>query len=164
MCSILFTDKKIKDFDDVNFHLRFRGPDKTEIVEDETNGYTFIHNLLSITGEFTPQPFIEDGVVFLFNGEIYNFKDFGDYKSDGHCIIDLYKKYGVDFVKRIDGEFAVFLLDLNKDLAIMHCVGEYPTPVESSNMNRITEMREAFPDIKEIEDVTDHIAGTNPYY
>ena len=38
-------------------------------------------------------------VVFLFNGEIYNFKDFGDYKSDGHCIIDLYKKYGVDFVK-----------------------------------------------------------------
>jgi asparagine synthetase B (glutamine-hydrolysing) len=119
MCSILFTDKKIKDFEDVNFFLRFRGPDNTEIVEDETNGFTFVHNLLSITGEFTSQPFIEDGIVFLFNGEIYNFKDFGDYDSDGYCIIDLYKEHGIDFVKKLDGEFAIFLLDLNEDLVII---------------------------------------------
>jgi len=119
MCSILFTNKKIKEFDKTNYFMKFRGPDETKIVEDESNKFTFIHNLLSITGDFTPQPFIEDGIVFLFNGEIYNFRDFGDYSSDGYCIIDLYKQYGVEFVKKLDGEFSLFLMDLNKDLAIM---------------------------------------------
>ena len=115
MCSILFTNKKIKEFEKTNYFMKFRGPDETKIIEDESNGFTFIHNLLSITGDFTPQPFIEDGIVFLFNGEIYNFRDFGDYSSDGYCIIDLYKQYGVEFVKKLDGEFAILLLDFEKD-------------------------------------------------
>lgn len=119
MCSILFTDKKINDFDDTNHFLRFRGPDKTVIVEDDNNGFTFVHNLLSITGDFTPQPFIDEDIVFLFNGEIYNYNDFGNYKSDGECVVDLYKQYGVDFVKKLDGEFALILLDLGKDLLII---------------------------------------------
>ena len=69
MCSILFTNKKIKEFEKTNYFMKFRGPDETKIIEDESNGFTFIHNLLSITGDFTPQPFIEDGIVFLFNGK-----------------------------------------------------------------------------------------------
>ena len=35
-----------------------------------------------------------------------------------------------------------------RDFAFMHCVGEYPTPVEASNLNRIRLMKEEFPDIE----------------
>ena len=35
-----------------------------------------------------------------------------------------------------------------RDFAFMHCVGEYPTPTECSNLNRITLMKEEFPDIE----------------
>jgi sialic acid synthase SpsE/mannose-6-phosphate isomerase-like protein (cupin superfamily) len=36
----------------------------------------------------------------------------------------------------------------NRDFAFMHCVGEYPTPIECSNLNRITALKEEFPDIE----------------
>ena len=36
----------------------------------------------------------------------------------------------------------------NRDFAFMHCIGEYPTPVENSNLNRINVLREEFPDIE----------------
>ena len=36
----------------------------------------------------------------------------------------------------------------NRDFAFMHCVGEYPTPVECSNMSRINKMKGEFPDIE----------------
>jgi sialic acid synthase SpsE/quercetin dioxygenase-like cupin family protein len=36
----------------------------------------------------------------------------------------------------------------NRDFAFMHCVGEYPTPIENSNLNRINTLRQEFPDIE----------------
>ena len=30
----------------------------------------------------------------------------------------------------------------------MHCVGEYPTPIENSNLNRIKLLQQEFPDIE----------------
>ena len=117
MCSILCVDKKIENHDEINHYLKYRGPDETNIIEND--GFTYIHNLLSITGDYTPQPFEKDNIIFLFNGEIYNYKDFGDYKSDGLCLIDLYKEYGTEFVKKLDGEFAILLMDFNKDLILM---------------------------------------------
>ena len=62
------------------------------------------------------QPFIKNNIVCLFNGEIYNYKSFGNYRSDGECIIDLYEKYGEDFFNKLDGEFAICLLDLKKNM------------------------------------------------
>jgi len=110
MCSFIFTNKKVNDLDKINFYTKFRGPDKTNMVN--ISGLTFIHNLLSITGNFTIQPFIENNIICLYNGEIYNY---GDYKSDGECLIPLYKKHGFDFVKKLDGEFAIVLVDLSKN-------------------------------------------------
>lgn len=79
----------------------------------EKNGLFFEHWLLPITGEVTRQPFVDGNIVCLYNGEIYNhpFE-----KSDGEVIIPLYRKYGKDFVKHLDGEFAVALYDFEKDL------------------------------------------------
>ena len=68
MCSIIFTNKNIKDLDYVNYYQKFRGPDKTSVVEDTENGFSFVHNLLSITGEFREQPFVKDNIICIFNG------------------------------------------------------------------------------------------------
>lgn len=96
-----------------NFYIQKRGQDFTNKIEK--NGFTFIHNLLHITGEFTPQPYIDGNIVCLYNGEIYNHKFV---KSDGENLIPLYQQYGPDFPKQLDGEWAIALYDFNKKLAI----------------------------------------------
>jgi len=113
MCSFLFTNKKINNIDTANFFLQKRGPDKTSVLN--VDGFTFIHNLLSITGEFCEQPLIDDGLFLVFNGEIYNYSQNKNYLSDGYYILDCYKEYGEDFIKYLDGEFALVLLDKNKN-------------------------------------------------
>jgi len=114
MCGILFTNKEINDLQKVIKYLVRRGPDHTE--HKIINNYNFVHVLLSMTGtDFTIQPFVYDNIVIMLNGEIYNYKDFGDFNSDGECIIESYKKYGNDFIKYLDGEFAIILVDFNKN-------------------------------------------------
>lgn len=114
MCSIIASNFKIGDLDHVNYFLKFRGPDHTgELL---VNGWHFVHNLLSITGEFRPQPLTSPNgdIVCLFNGEIYNYKTFGDFASDGDCIIPCYEQYGHDFTRLLDGEFAIVLIDFRR--------------------------------------------------
>ena len=57
--------------------MQRRGPDVTNHVRKD--GWTFVHNLLHMTGEKRLQPFsyFEDKLHILFNGEIYNFEDIG---------------------------------------------------------------------------------------
>jgi asparagine synthetase B (glutamine-hydrolysing) len=114
MCSILTTNRAIENVEDVNFYLKYRGPDHTEIIRDR--GWLFIHNLLSITGDFTPQPLTKNNVYLSFNGEIYNFLNEKNYSSDGYFILDQYLEKGEDFIKYLDGEFALTLIDFDKNL------------------------------------------------
>lgn len=113
MCGILLTNKIINDLEKVIFYLKKRGPDLTNVISQ--SGWTFVHTLLSMTGDLTAQPFVNGQIIAMFNGEIYNYKDFSkDYKTDGECIIPCYLQYGNDFIKKLDGEFAIILLDFNK--------------------------------------------------
>ena len=81
----------------------------------ELNGLHFVHTLLPITGDFTPQPFEEDNIVCLYNGEIYNHEFV---KSNGENLIPLYKKFGLLFCDQLDGEFAIALYDFKNDIAL----------------------------------------------
>lgn len=117
MCGFLVTNKTIDNLDYINHFIRYRGPDNTNHVI--VNSITFVHNLLSMTGEFTVQPFIEEDVVCLYNGEIYNYLEFGDYPSDGCCVLPLYSEYGEKFVKLLDGEFALCIFDFKNNKIIL---------------------------------------------
>ena len=35
-----------------------------------------------------------------------------------------------------------------RDFSFMHCIGEYPTPIENSNLSRIKKLQDMFPDIE----------------
>jgi len=128
MCGFIGTSKKIDNLKEVNRFCKNRGPDKTNLLSH--NGVNFVHNLLSITGEFKTQPLISEcGNIFcVYNGEIYNYKSFGDYKSDGYCIIPLYEEYGEAFASKLDGEFAVSIIDFSKNKIILttDCFGTKP--------------------------------------
>ena len=106
MCSFLFSNKEPTS--DANHLMRFRGPDETKMIE--VGGFHFLHNLLSITGEFTVQPFVDEEreVVAMYNGEIYNAQG---YPSDGHVLITRYFQYGFRMPTMLDGEFAICLVD-----------------------------------------------------
>lgn len=124
MCSFLITNILRFTINYVNYYLKFRGPDATN--EKIIKKIKFIHNLLHITGERVLQPFIADNenIVALFNGEIYNYLEFNNlteqlYKSDGECLIPLYKKYGDNFIKQLHGEFAIVLFDFKRKLIIL---------------------------------------------
>lgn len=111
MCGILLTNRLITNVDETLRYLDSRGPDRRTIVHYED--ITFVHTLLSITGEITPQPFFNetDKVMVMFNGEIYNYDRFGEFPSDGACLLEVYKQYGNKFVNHLDGEFAIILVD-----------------------------------------------------
>ena len=96
-----------------NSRIQHRGPDCTNVVR--IGSLTFVHNLLAITGAFTPQPFIEDGIVCLYNGEIYN-HPFS--RTDGEVLIPLYKRHGVTFARHLDGEFAIGIYDFRNSIVV----------------------------------------------
>jgi asparagine synthetase B (glutamine-hydrolysing) len=117
MCSFLLTNVAGIDVCKANALQQLRGPDLTNIVT--LNSITFVHNLLSITGAFTPQPFVGDDVAAVYNGQIYNYKRFGDFDSDGKCLLAAYKALGHSFVRELDGEFAVALIDWRQNWLLL---------------------------------------------
>ena len=96
-----------------NSRIRTRGPDATQTLVRAP--FTFVHNLLSVTGEFSVQPFEDREVVCLYNGEIYNHPFV---RTDGEVLIPLYRRLGPHFARALDGEFAIALYDFAQEIAI----------------------------------------------
>ena len=129
----VIADRGEQQFGKANFYNQLRGPDATNV--QSVRDWTFVHNLLSMTGAFTLQPFTdqpegdhgEPAVVALFNGEIYNYRKLahelaGDenvFKSDGFAIVPAYKKWGERFVQHLHGEFAIVVVDYANGIVIL---------------------------------------------
>lgn len=133
MCSFLFTNCKDFYLEDINFLLKKRGPDNTS--EFRNGDFLYIHNLLSITGEFTTQPMLDEGLIVLFNGEIYNYKEFGNFKSDSECISYIYKEKGIGGMSDLDGEFSIFIHDqkINRFFLVTDTFGTKPLYLSIEN-------------------------------
>ena len=113
MCGIIVSSLNVPE-NSYNL-IQNRGPDNTSKIT--YNNIHFIHFLLHLTGEKTLQPIIDNEIICIFNGEIYNYKEIlPNAKSDVYSIIEAYKKYGNNFVKYLDGEFTIVLFDFKKSL------------------------------------------------
>jgi len=66
------------------------------------------------------QPKINNDIVCMFNGEIYNYKNFKkSASSEIEVLIELYEEYGDNFIKKLDGEFAIALIDFKNNKLII---------------------------------------------
>ena len=103
--------------------LEHRGPDDKGIFLENNIG--FGHRRLSIldTSSAGHQPFLSENgrFVMVFNGEIYNFKDFNsELKANGYLqkthsdteiLIQLFQLYGLEMLHRLNGMFAFSIWD-----------------------------------------------------
>lgn len=72
-------------------YIENRGPDNTNKLF--YNNFNFVHFLLHLTGDITQQPIVDDNILCIFNGEIYNYKEIlPSVKSDSYSIIESYVK------------------------------------------------------------------------
>jgi asparagine synthase (glutamine-hydrolysing) len=124
MCGIFFkySKKTIKQSEIKNLkkkilkYLVKRGPDRVKEIHE--NNWYGLHSLLSITNNKQVQPIlINNRFVAIYNGEIYN--DWRKYSSsygDTDFLVNHIKKYGIDNLKKLDGEYAVIVYDLKKNI------------------------------------------------
>ncbi len=128
---------------EMNNELRHRGPDDSgEEIYQISSDYVvgFGHRRLAIMdlSQSGHQPMYSNNqrIIVIFNGEIYNFqelrKELKDYSFKSFCdtevIIAAYLKWGISFVDKINGMFAIALLDRedNKLYLIRDRIGKKP--------------------------------------
>ena len=120
MCGFLFTSYKLND-EEIKASeekVTLRGPDLKNI--ERKWGCTYVHYLLHITGEKTKQPITsEEENTLLYNGEIYNFLELGQFKSDGYAVLSAYESEGLDGIRQLDGEFSGVIHDAKKNKLII---------------------------------------------
>ena len=121
MCGFVgyFSNKKIL-LEEAASIIKHRGPDSTNIIYKKNWGVAF--NRLSIIDltESGMQPFIHEDVYAFVNGEIYNYLELQKEHSlefkpkstnDVEIIPFLYKKYGINFINKINGMFSMVIID-----------------------------------------------------
>ena len=112
---------------DIQESLLNRGPDG--YGDYFYKSYGLVHTRLSIIDLHNGTQPIKDnfGNVLIANGEVYNDlevrKKFNQFKfstgSDSESILALYKIYGLDFVKYIEGMYSFALFDIEKEILIL---------------------------------------------
>lgn len=113
MCGLYFSTSNETGKLDKKFLLR--GPDF--YYEESGTNSCMSHSLLSLTGEFTPQPITVNNVKLIFNGQIYNY-DKNKFLSDSYFIIDKYLEFHLNFWEKLDGEYAIVIYDEVKNLVL----------------------------------------------
>jgi asparagine synthetase B (glutamine-hydrolysing) len=117
MCGFVVSNFNISDSDPSFAPISARGPDQKNVHTE--NGYTFIHYLLSLTAPSSVQPYASGKVTALFNGEVYNHRQFGAFASEIQCIVQGYESEGRSFFRKLDGEFVIILFDWSRNECVI---------------------------------------------
>jgi asparagine synthase (glutamine-hydrolysing) len=122
--------------------MRHRGPDSNGILTSEDGSVTFGHTRLAIidlsNSANQPMSDLDKKIHIVFNGEIYNYQllrkeliNLGASfitQSDTEVILYAYKFWGLNFVNRLSGMFAIAIYDsILKNLVLVRDrTGEKP--------------------------------------
>jgi asparagine synthase (glutamine-hydrolysing) len=137
-----FTSKEMTKIYESFYNVKPRGPDNSSIreINDFINSFIGFHRLsIMDRGNKANQPFelykSETKTTFIScNGEIYNYKKLLEEEkyvpetgSDCEAIKMLYVKYGLkEMMKRIDGEFAISIIELDRENQIsVHLIRDH---------------------------------------
>ena len=100
-----------------------RGPDATTITKGKNWIVGFNRLAIIDLNKRSMQPFKYKNILVFLNGEIFNYLElikkeknfFPKTKSDVEIIPYLYEKYGMDFLKMLNGMFSIILIDEKRD-------------------------------------------------
>ncbi|GGO65552.1 asparagine synthase (glutamine-hydrolyzing) [Nonomuraea cavernae] len=110
--------------------MRHRGPDGAGF-HDDAQAALGMRRLAIIDVATGDQPVYgeNDRVVAVFNGEIYNFAELREdlarrghrlrTAGDSECLVHLYEEYGVDFLHRLRGMFALAIWDRDRERLVL---------------------------------------------
>lgn len=134
MCGFIgqlsFEKVDIENLENVNNHIICRGPDNRTVFTKEYENYqlNLIFNRLAIVdlSEGANQPMFSKNknTILLFNGEIYNHRElrveleskgvkFTTSHSDSETVLNGLDYFGIEFVKKLRGQFAIVYIDNN---------------------------------------------------
>jgi len=110
--------------------LRHRGPDDYGYYTDDNIGLAHARlSIIDLAGGHQPMSDAQENIWIVFNGEIFNFIELRQdliksgfvfkTRSDTEVIIHLYRKYGLDFVNHLNGQFAIALWDKQKKRLVL---------------------------------------------
>jgi asparagine synthase (glutamine-hydrolysing) len=139
MCGILAIIGKGKDAESVrelSKRMSHRGPDESDLHVME-NGSVLSHERLSIIDLHSgKQPIQGSSAAYVIhNGEIYNHQALRDgilkehtfrTKSDSEVIVHLYEEFGYDFCNKLDGDFALVVINGDDFVAARDPLGVKP--------------------------------------
>jgi len=121
MCglSFIYTKKMFseEEIHNSNTFIKHRGPSATNIITIKSKSgmnVTMLHNLLDISGESVIQPISRGGLHLIFNGEIYNYLNFADVRSDTDALLHFREKY-YERKDKLDGEFVMLTYSESED-------------------------------------------------
>jgi asparagine synthase (glutamine-hydrolysing) len=124
MCGIVFVyckndEKHILAIRDSFKLLKNRGPDSGKFIKDGKVIVGFKRLAINDNSDKGMQPFSQENIKVVCNGEIYNHKELEETygikcesTSDCECILHLYKKIGFkEMINALRGDFAVVIYD-----------------------------------------------------
>jgi asparagine synthase (glutamine-hydrolysing) len=110
--------------------LRHRGPDESGFYASAEVGLGHARlSIIDLAGGSQPIPNEDRTVWVIFNGEIFNYLELRrDLLAQGHVfsshsdtevIVHLYEQHGDDFVRRLNGQFAIALWDCRRKRLVL---------------------------------------------
>ena len=110
--------------------LRHRGPDDEGIYCKKNIGLAHRRlSIIDISNGHQPMHSAKGDISIVFNGEIFNYIELREElikkghtfltHSDTEVIIHLYQEYGLDFIQKLNGQFAIGLWDANNEKFIL---------------------------------------------
>lgn len=105
--------------------IRYRGPDDSDTYLDGELGLGHCRlSIIDLAGGHQPMRAIEGDISITFNGEIFNFVELRERleqqghkfrtRSDTEVILHLYRQYGTDCVRHMNGQWAFAIWDASR--------------------------------------------------
>jgi asparagine synthase (glutamine-hydrolysing) len=129
--------------------LTHRGPDDSGYWISQDATMALGHQRLAVVdlsiGGHQPMESEDSQIQLVFNGEIYNYMDLKSElialghafrsRSDSEVIVNSYKQWGSECVKRLNGQFAFVIIDRLKQIALLARDRAGEKPLYYANLN-----------------------------
>lgn len=110
--------------------LRHRGPDGFGFYQDKLTGLAHARlSIIDIASGWQPICNEDRSIFVIFNGEIFNYLELRDdligkghvfsTNSDTEVLVHLYEDKGTDFVKELNGQFAIVIYDSRRQSILL---------------------------------------------